>query len=217
MISKIEGPPNTRLHPTPLRELAHPAAAPSLRSARVKRRPFYLKEMIIVLTGSTASGKTDTAWALVSLHERIVFLENDCFALRKPFDSSNREDLVTLYDQLLLNVQFHRKRGNTDFVITLSPPMAIIFPDMKFQFEALDPQIFPFLLTCTRSEAARRIEERDRGEHQKEKERRWLGEDIQILNDSFPDESVFVRIDTTEIDELSVAEQIRNRIKSRTG
>ena len=71
--------------------------------------------------------------------ERIVFLENDCFALRKPFDSSNREDLVTLYDQLLLNVQFHRKRGNTDFVITLSPPMAIIFLEIsKFRFEALD-------------------------------------------------------------------------------
>ena len=94
--------------------------------------------------------------------------------------------------------------------------MAIIFPEMKFRFEALDPQIFPFLLTCTRSEAARRIDERNRGEHQKVRERRWLGEDIQSLNCSFPDESVFIRIDTTEIDELAVAEQIRNRIKSRT-
>jgi hypothetical protein len=172
--------------------------------------------MIIVLTGSTASGKTDTAWALVSLQEHIVFLENDCFAYRKPFDPSNREDLVTTYNQLFLNIQFHRKRGNTDFVITLSPSMAIMFPEMKFQFEALDPLIFPFLLTCTPGKAARRINERNRGEHQKERERRWLGEDIQILNSSFPDESVFVRIDTTEIDELSVAGQIRNRIKSRT-
>jgi len=92
--------------------------------------------------------------------------------------------------------------------------MAIIFPEMKFQLEAVDPQIFPFLLTCTSSEAARRIEERDRGEHQKEKERRWLGEDIQMLNDGFPDELVFIRIDTTEIDELSVAEQIRNRTEN---
>jgi len=71
--------------------------------------------MMIVLTGSTASGKTDTAWALVSLQERIVFLENDCFACRKPFDSSNREDLVTLYDQLLLNIQFHRKTWQPRF------------------------------------------------------------------------------------------------------
>jgi len=102
--------------------------------------------MIIILTGSTVSGKTDTAWAVVSLHARIVFLENDCFAYRKPFDPSNREDLITMYDQLLLNVQFHRQRGIKDYVVTLSPPMAVIFPEMKFRFEDLDSLIFPFML-----------------------------------------------------------------------
>lgn len=171
--------------------------------------------MIILLTGPTASGKTDTAWALVSHHDQIVFLENDFLAYRKPFDPNDRKDLAMMYDQLLLNIQFHLERGNADFVITLSPPMALLFPEMKSQFEVLDPQIYPFILTCAPSEAARRIEERNRGQQQKKRERRWIAEDMDTLNSSFPDNSVFIRIDTTGTDELSVAQQIQNIIKEQ--
>lgn len=38
--------------------------------------------MIIILTGPTGVGKTDTSWALLQQFEQLVFLDADWFASR---------------------------------------------------------------------------------------------------------------------------------------
>lgn len=168
--------------------------------------------MIIFLTGTTGSGKTDTAWALLSLHSELVFLESDFLGYRKPFDWRDKSDLTTMYEQLLMNVEFHYERGAKNFVITLTPHMAVFFPKMRSRFQRFTSAIYPFRLVCEDSEVERRIRERGRGDIQTNRELGFYAEGKQLLDDAYPDDGVFTRIESVKDDELGIAKRIMNWI-----
>ena len=63
--------------------------------------------MIILLTGPTGVGKTDTSWALLQQLSRIVFLDCDWFASKVPFDWKKESDVDSIFQALSLRIDFH--------------------------------------------------------------------------------------------------------------
>jgi len=168
--------------------------------------------MIILLTGTTGSGKTDTAWALMSLHDKLVFFDSDFLGLRKPFDWRDPSDMKTIFDQLLLNVDFQHERGANAFVITLTTHMALMFPEQRERFEAISAPVYPFRIVCDDEEIERRIRLRDRGPVQQTRELGFHRECTDLLDDAFPGESVFRRVQSHRDKEDDVAREILKRI-----
>jgi thymidylate kinase len=168
--------------------------------------------MIIILTGTTGSGKSDTAWALMSLHDELVFLESDFLGYRKPFDWRDPSDMKTMFDQLLLNAEFLHKRSATAFVMTLTTHMALMFPEQRSRFEALAAPVYPFRIVCDDEEIERRIRSRDRGPVQQSRELGFHRECTDLMDNAFPDESVFMRVRSTRDAEDDVAREILRRI-----
>ncbi len=168
-----------------------------------------------MLTGPTASGKTSTAWALFANFEKIVFLEHDLLVFRKPRDPETIDDLHLTYDQLALNIEFHVRRGVSDYVVTISPRMVSIFSDVSDRFSNLAGPIYPFRLHCECETSKRRIFMRNRGKEQQQRELGWIIEDAELLEQRFSDDSEFVRIDTSLIDEEAVAAEILRQIREQ--
>jgi hypothetical protein len=168
--------------------------------------------MIILLTGPTASGKTETGWVLFARKPKCVFLESDALTSVRPFDPGDERDVLGVWDQLLLNIDFHQSRGNSDFIITITPQMASVYPQVKPRIDRSGIDCHAFRLDCSEVEGLRRIAERGRGEDQEALERHWVPRDRQILSAKFPDDSVFIFIDTTQKDENLVATFIMYKI-----
>jgi hypothetical protein len=113
---------------------------------------LFKKGMIIIITGPTASGKTSTCWSLMSHFERLVFLESDFLGFRKPFDWRDPGDLSVLYEQLVYNLSFQYDRGERHFVLTITPDMAVLFPQKSHMFERFDLPMYLFRLVCAPEE-----------------------------------------------------------------
>lgn len=171
--------------------------------------------MIIILTGPTASGKTSTCWALMHRLERLVFLESDFLGFRKPFDWRDPRDLSVMYEQLIHNLSFQYDRGERDFVLTITPDMAVLFPNKRHMFERFGLPLYLFRFVCSPEELERRIPQRDRGEVQIRREMQYHRESTELLDRVFPDDTVFRRIDTTSIEEDAVAEKMCKMIQEQ--
>jgi uridine kinase len=79
--------------------------------------------MIIVLTGSTGSGKTDTAWGLLKIFNNIVFLDSDWFASMQPFSWDSKSDVGMVYELLEKMIDYHMLHGKKRFIINLTSKM----------------------------------------------------------------------------------------------
>lgn len=161
--------------------------------------------MIIVLTGPTGTGKTDTSWALLQQSDRMVFLDCDWFASRVPFAWENEADVESVYKALAVMVDFHIKRGEQNFVIPITLEMATLFQKYQTYFASFNLPIKAFRLRCSEQELERRVHERERIPWQKQQE---LGGIAKAQNDFdmlFPDDEIFKLIDTTHSSEREVA------------
>lgn len=168
--------------------------------------------MIILLTGPTGAGKTDTSWALLQQFSQIVFLDCDWFASRIPFSWENETDVESVFHALSLMIDFHIKRNETNFVIPLTFQMAQLFNPYQYYFSKYHLPIYPFRLRCSEQELERRIQERDRVKWQKQQE---LDGMLQAQNDFdqfFPNNDLFQLIDTTHLSEREVAKHIVSTI-----
>jgi hypothetical protein len=169
--------------------------------------------MIILLTGPTGSGKTDTSWALLQQFKNIVFLDCDWFASRVPFQWENEADVESVYQSLSLMINFHIDRGEKNFVIPLTYEMAVLYEKYKSYFSKFNLPINTFRLRCTEQELERRIRGRDRIMWQKQQE---LGGMLKVQGDFdkvFGDEKVFKLIDTTMLSEREVAMRIMSLVE----
>lgn len=164
--------------------------------------------MIILLTGPTGSGKTDTSWALLQQVNPIVFLDCDWFASRTPFNWKNESDVETVFQGLSLMIDFHLKNGNENFVIPLTMEMAFLFNKYKSYFSKFNLEIHAFRLRCNEQELERRIRERDRNLMQKEEELRGMLEAQASFDHQFSNNQIFKLIDTTKLSEQAVAQEI---------
>jgi chloramphenicol 3-O-phosphotransferase len=59
--------------------------------------------MIILITGPTGAGKTDTSWALIERAAPMVFLDCDWFAARMPFSWQRPADVESVYQPASCN------------------------------------------------------------------------------------------------------------------
>lgn len=168
--------------------------------------------MIILLTGPTGVGKTDTSWALLQQINRIVFLDCDWFASRVPFNWKNESDIETVFQALSLMIDFHIKQGNDNFVIPLTLEMALYLNKYKNYFSNNNLAIHAFRLRCKEHELQRRIRERDRNHWQKQEELNGMLEAQTTFDNQFPDNKIFKLIDTTELSEREVALEIVSSI-----
>jgi hypothetical protein len=114
--------------------------------------------MLMILTGTTGSGKTDVSWALVSALPELVFLDCDWFASRSPFSWKRRADVESVYRGLRSQIAFHLEEGRRNFVVTLE--MAELFRDNRDSFAGLP--IFAFRLLASNDTLTARIMARDR-------------------------------------------------------
>lgn len=162
--------------------------------------------MIILLTGPTGSGKTDTSWALLQQFQNIVFLDCDWFASRVPFDWE--KDLESVYQALSLMIDFHIKRNETHFVITLTLQMAALFEQFKTYFTKHQLPVHAFRLRCIEHELERRIRSRDRILWQKEEELNNMLKHQEDFDRLFPNDEIFKLIDTSTLSEREVAMMI---------
>lgn len=171
-------------------------------------------EMIILITGLTGTGKTDTSWALLQQVSRIVFLDCDWFASRVPFNWQNESDVETVFQALSLMIDFHIKNGSDNFVIPLTMEMAFHLNKYKFYFSKFNLAIHAFRLRCKEHELERRIRERDRNHWQKQEELNGMLEAQTTFDKQYPNNEVFNLIDTTELSEREVAQKILLAVES---
>ncbi len=126
--------------------------------------------MIILLTGPTGVGKTDTSWEIIALSDQMVFLDCDWFASYVPFSWRRDSDVEKVYEALSLMIDFHMQRGARQFVLTLTIEMAFVFDRHRWRFERYGLPLFPFRLRCDGEVLLQRISERDRNDFQKQAE-----------------------------------------------
>lgn len=164
--------------------------------------------MIIILTGTTAVGKSTTAWSIVSQLPEITFIECDTFGYRKPFDWGKKSDLIDMYEQLIMNMKFRQERGTKNFVTVITAGMALYFPEMKPLLEKISEKIYPFRLNCNDKEIERRIKHRGRVEMQQKLEFDLYSQVNKMLDETYPDEKIFKRIETIHGEVMPSAKKI---------
>jgi hypothetical protein len=145
-----------------------------------------------------------------------VFLESDAFVAKRPFSEDQQQDLLAVWDQILVNIGFHKARRVADFIVTVSPPLADLFPLMERKLAELDPTVCPFRLDCQFDESLKRIASRGRGEEQEARERQWLPRDIAWLHGNHAAFTSFTKVDTTDLSDGSVADEILRAIGAQT-
>jgi len=168
--------------------------------------------MIIILTGPTGSGKTDTSWELLKLFNEIVFLDCDWFASSAPFAWEKESDVHMVYQAISTMISFYHTHNYKNFVITLTPEMAHLYFTFNSYFTQFKLPIHAFRLKCDYIEHIRRISQRDRIESQKNRELIAAEKHSQFFDNSFPDNKIFQIIDSTNLSEPQVALEIKKRI-----
>lgn len=126
--------------------------------------------MIILLTGPTGVGKTDTSWAILQQMTGVVFLDCDWFASRVPFAWDNESDVGSVFELLSLMIDYYVHGGTLHFVITLTVQMAQFYNKHKNYFNKWQLPIYAFRLYCTNQSLEKRIGDRDRMDCQKQEE-----------------------------------------------
>jgi len=124
--------------------------------------------MIIILTGSTGSGKTDTSWELLKKINNIVFLDCDWFASKVPFCWSNEIDVDKIFESISKMITFNVESDYKNFVVTFTPQMAELYEKYLDHFSKFNMPIYLFRLKCNLQELEKRILKRDRIESQKQ-------------------------------------------------
>jgi thymidylate kinase len=165
--------------------------------------------MIILITGPTGSGKTDTCWELMKQFDSIVFLDCDWFANFKPFSWQNQSDVELVYAAIATMIVFHAQNNKSNFVVTLTLEMAQRYNQMRTYFEDFGMPIRGFRLTCAPDEAQRRIKLRDRMESQKNEELDNTRIQQQMFERLFLADAFFVKIDNTMLTEEETALKIK--------
>jgi len=166
--------------------------------------------MIVFLTGTTGSGKTDTSWALVSLLPELVFLDCDWFASRSPFSWQRGDDVESVYRAIRSQIAFHRGEGRSNFVVTLTLEMAMRFPENCDSFGELP--IHAFRLVASNDTLRARIIGRDRAQKAEELENA-LRQQAELARLSV---DVFTPIETDGLDAQDVATAIVERVRSKS-
>lgn len=169
--------------------------------------------MIILLTGPTGTGKTDTSWALLQQYDQMIFLDCDWFASRIPFDWDKDSDVESVFSALSLMIDFYYKKNLKNFVITLTKQMAIRLEKFHHYFAKYEIPIHPFRLRCNEQELERRIRERDRNLWQKQEELNSMLLAQSEFDNQFPNDTLFKLIDTSTLSEREVAVIIASCIK----
>jgi AAA domain len=165
--------------------------------------------MIIFLTGTTGSGKTDTAWALVSALPELVFLDCDWFASRSPFSWKRAEDVESVYRSVRSQIAFHLGEGRTNFVVTLTLEMAGRFREECDAFAAFQLPICAFRLVASNDTIKARITGRDR--IQKAEELENALQQHAEFDRLCADATIFSRIETDGLNAYEVAAAIVER------
>lgn len=167
--------------------------------------------MIIILTGPTGSGKTDTSWALLENVKDMVFLDCDWFASLFPFSWKKDADVEMVYQAIASMIDFYTKKGHKNFVITLTSEMAIAHDKITTHFATKNMDLYCFRLRCDQQELQRRISQRDRLETQKQQEFKNSIVQQKLFDTEFPDDKVFYLIDGTDKTEQQIALEILKR------
>jgi hypothetical protein len=162
-----------------------------------------MPSFIIFLTGTTGSGKTDTAWALVSRLDELVFLDCDWFASRSPFSWKRAADVESVYRGIRSQIAFHLGEGRSRFVVTLTLEMAALFQDNYAAFAAFGLPICAFRLVASNDTIKARIIGRDRIQKAEELDNalRQQAEFDRL----YAAETIFNRIETDGLDAHAVA------------
>ncbi|MFT3791751.1 MAG: AAA family ATPase [Rudaea sp.] len=161
--------------------------------------------MIVLLTGPTGVGKTDTSWALIELAAPMVFLDCDWFASRIPFSWKSAVDVETVFQALSILLRYHIGRGSTRFVISLTVEMAQSFKQNRHYFDEFHLPMHHLQLRCTEDVLRHRILQRDRMKAQQDAELAVMREQ-QISFETLTRE--FAVVETSQIDERAAAEKI---------
>ena len=70
--------------------------------------------MIILVTGLSGGGKTNTGYALMFSHffKTLVFIESEWFSAKIPFDWNNNKDIESLYQttEKIIDLNVNRRR-----------------------------------------------------------------------------------------------------------
>jgi hypothetical protein len=169
--------------------------------------------MIIFLTGTTGSGKTDTSWALVSALGELVFLDCDWFASRSPFSWKRAADVQSVYRGIGSQIAFHLGEGRSNFAVTLTLEMAALFQSNFDSFAAFELPIYAFRLVASNDTIKARIIGRDRIRKTEELENA-LGQQVEF-DRLCAGETSFAPIETDGVSAHEVAAAIINRIGSK--
>jgi adenylate kinase family enzyme len=164
--------------------------------------------MIIILTGPTGVGKTDTSWALLQQFDQLIFLDADWFASRTPFSWEKEEDIESVFQTLSLMIGYHLNKANKNFIIPIPLPMAKLFQKYKGTLSKWGLPICAIRLSCSEQELERRIKERDRTSWKKQEELRVMLEHQNTFDSLFPDGELFNLVDSTFLSEHEVAIKI---------
>ncbi|HWA30753.1 MAG TPA: hypothetical protein VG867_06635 [Rhizomicrobium sp.] len=165
--------------------------------------------MIVFLTGPTGSGKTDTSWALVAASDTLVFLDCDWFAARAGFDWADPGDVDSVFRAIRSQMDFHIADGRNNFVVTLTLEMARTFG--LAEFAKLAPPVFSFRLFAAPDVIARRIA--GRGRPQSAQEQANAISQQAAFDRLFPDDALFMRLDTSALDSDDIAKLIARKIR----
>jgi AAA domain-containing protein len=161
--------------------------------------------MIIVLTGPTGVGKTDTSWALVELAPPMVFLDCDWFAARVPFSWTLESDVDSVYEALSVMLDYYTSRASARFVIPLTLEMAVSYGRNRQYFDRFHLPLFHFRLSCSADLLRERVLKRGRNPVQRSWELDVIPSQLRIC-EALPD--TFIPIDVSAMDEHAVARKI---------
>lgn len=177
--------------------------------------------MIIILTGPTGSGKTDTAWELLKIFNNIVFLDCDWFASMQPFSWDKKSDVAMVYQLLGQMIDFHLQRGKKRFVVTLTSQMAAMYGEYQALFISKKLPIYNFRLRCSEQELQKRIDLRNRM-NKKQEEQNALRQQkffdamfpssMGLTRESSNKNNPFMLVDVSNLSESEVVRKIRDMI-----
>jgi broad-specificity NMP kinase len=165
--------------------------------------------MIILITGLSGSGKTNTAYALLFSHyfNNCIFIESEWFSAKVPFDWKNKRDIESIYLATEKVIDFNLNRGEDNFVITLGLPQLKHYDEFIKYFQKGIPIIL-ICLTCDKKEIIRRIHERGRHARQRLLELDAVDPDYKYLSDFISHNHLAHEINTTRTTEKQVASLI---------
>jgi broad-specificity NMP kinase len=168
--------------------------------------------MIIILTGPTGSGKTDTSWELLKVFNNIVFLDCDWFASMQPFSWDKKSDVAMVYELLAQMMDYHLLHGKKRFVVTLTGQMAALYSEYQNLFISKKLPIYLFWLRCSDQNLIERIDLRSHV-NKKQQEQKALRQQ-QFFDKMFLNNSLFMLVDTANLNESEVVRKVRNMINS---